>query len=219
LASHAALLAQRSKGEETGEQWPFVCHERHRLERGVSQWMVCTSDEPGTFSTQAGVLAACGLNIISAEAVTRTDRTCINSFSVTDLRGRAVPDPGRWRRVQRLLGRVMGGEKNLGDLLARARQRQPHNGKGRDSRLKRIDVSNDLSDLATVVEVVTDDRAGLVYDITQVFVALGLDLQVAKIATRHDLASDAFYVVNRRGNKLGKGSRRALAAALREQFA
>jgi [protein-PII] uridylyltransferase len=218
LASHAALLDQRAAQQDSEDPQPFVCHERHRPERGVSQWMVCTRDQPGTFSMQAGVLAACGLTIISAEAVTRTDKTCINSFSVTDLKGHAVTDPGRWRRVQRLLGRVMAGEKTLDDVLASARQRGPANGTGQDSRLKRIEVSNDLSDLATVVEVVTDDRIGLVYDITQVFLDFGLDLQVAKIATRHDLASDAFYVVGRRGNKLGKRSRRALAAVLREHF-
>jgi len=216
LASHAALLAQREGGE--GEGADFVCHARHRPRAGISQWMVCTRDVPGTFSTQAGVLAACGLSIVSAEAVTRRDGTCINSFSVTDMRGRAVTDPGRWRRLQRMLSRVMSGEKQLDEMLASARGRVSAGGGGPDARLKRIEVSNELSDLATVVEVITDDRVGLVYDITQVFVERGLDLQVAKIATRHDLASDAFYVVNRQGNKMGKRSRRLLSSVLREQF-
>jgi len=217
LASHAALLAQHVAETSDNAAHRFVCHERYRPEWGVSQWMVCTGDQPGTFSTQAGVLAACGLSIISAAAVTRTDGTCINSFSVTDTRGRAVTDPGRWRRVQRMLGRVMEGEKDLEEVLAGVRDRSSV-ADSQDARMKRIKVSNEFSDLATLVEVVTTDRVGLVYDITRVFLDFGLDLQVAKISTRHDLASDAFYVVNRRGNKMGKRSRRALTAALRERF-
>ncbi len=57
------------------------------------------------------------------------------------------------------------------------------------------------------------------HDITRVFLERGLDLQVAKIATRHDLASDAFYVVNRFGRKLGRKSCRDLATVLEERFA
>ncbi|MBJ94494.1 MAG: [protein-PII] uridylyltransferase [Rickettsiales bacterium] len=219
LASHAALLAQHQGQQGSEQRQDLVCHARHRPAAGISQWMVCTRDEPGTFSTQAGVLAACGLSIVSAQAVTRRDGACINSFSVTDARGRAVADPARWRRVQRTLTRVMSGERGLGELLARARHHSGAAVRAGDDRLKRIEVSNELSDQATVVEVVTDDRVGLVHDITRVFLERGLDLQVAKIATRHDLASDAFYVVNRFGRKLGRKSCRDLATVLEERFA
>jgi [protein-PII] uridylyltransferase len=84
--------------------------------------------------------------------------------------------------------------------------------------LERFAVRNDLSDVATVVEVVTPDRTGLVYDITRVLLEFRLDLRVAKIATRVDLASDTFYVVGRGGRQLGRRRCRQLELALEERF-
>jgi [protein-PII] uridylyltransferase len=170
------------------------------------------------FGLLAGALSACGLNIVSAETVTRRDGTCIDSFLVVDSHGKLVSDEGRWRRVERMLERVLSGQQDLevslSDSSASGRSKR---GRGRGE--ERVEVRNDLSERATVVEVVTFDRPGLVYDITRILSDFHLDLKLAKIATRNDLASDTFYVVGRGGRQVGSRRCRQLTRALEEHFA
>jgi [protein-PII] uridylyltransferase len=218
LATHAVLLDQLDAARAHAATTPFVTHVWHRPEMGCSQWTVATLDRPGVFSMLAGTLAASGLSIVTAEALTRGDGLCIDTFFVTDRGGRLVDDAPRWRRLERLLQRIAVGEESLQRALERTRAQAPRAPKPGALGLQRALVSNDLSSVATVVEVVTPDRVGLVYDITSVFLDFGLDLRVARIATRHDLASDTFYVVDSRGRRLGKARREALREALEARF-
>jgi len=214
LAVHAILLHRL----DTPGAQDFACHHRALESAGVTRWTVCTTDRVGLFGLLAGALSACGLNIISAETTTRRDGTCVDSFSVVDSQGKPVPEDGRWRRVERLLERVLGGESSLEGMLSHLRGSPPVVPRSGSSDT-RVEVRNDLSQRATVVEVVTSDRPGLVYDITQLLCDFNLDLRLAKIATRHDLASDTFYVVGRGGRQVGKRRCRQLARLLEEHFA
>ena len=219
LAVHAVLLdeLERLTGKE-GDA-PIATQVRHLARSGVSQWIVCTADRPGLLSLLAGVLTASGLSIRFAEARTRSDGRCIDTFAVADELGRPVRDPARWRRVERLLTRVEAGDLELDTAVEQARRTASPVPRPGAVELERFAVRNDLSDVATVVEVVTPDRTGLVYDITRLLLEFRLDLRVAKIATRVDLASDTFYVVGRGGRRLGRRRCRQLEVALTERFA
>jgi len=218
LATHAILLDQLQHAVEHAQVAPFLSHVRHLPDRGVSEWTVASVDQRGLFSLLAGVLGACGLSIVSAAAVTRMDGTAIDSFWVTDLQGRPPESERAWKRVDRTLGAVGRGEQDLEDLLAAARKSAPPHKEAGAKGLARVVVSNDLSEQATVVEVVTQDRIGLLHDITAVLRDFELDLTVARIATRHDMASDTFYVVSKRGRKLGVRRCKRLAAELRREI-
>jgi [protein-PII] uridylyltransferase len=218
LAAHAVLLNQLDATKGEGISRPVASQVRHPDRSGVSQWIVCTLDRPGLFSLLAGVLTASGLSIRFAEARTRADGLCIDTFAVADELGRPVRDGARWRRVDRLLARVQSGDLELDTEVERARRAASPVPRPGAVELERFAVRNDLSDVATVVEVVTPDRTGLVYDITRVLLEFRLDLRVAKIATRVDLASDTFYVVGRGGRQLGRRRCRQLELALEERF-
>ncbi|MCP4870842.1 MAG: [protein-PII] uridylyltransferase [Proteobacteria bacterium] len=215
LATHAALLDQLAESED---EQAVVSHVRNLPAQGVSQWIVCTRDHPGVFSMLAGAATAAGFNISAADALTRSDGIVIDTFAMTDGLGRVVHDEGRWRRLDRLVGRVFKGEADLQAAVdAAIASARPTPDPGAMA-LQRVEVTNELSEVATVVEVVTPNRPGLVFAITQVLLEFGLDLRVARIATRQDLAADTFYVVNRRGQPVGKRRRRQLAAVLKERF-
>jgi UTP:GlnB (protein PII) uridylyltransferase len=64
---------------------------------------------------------------------------------------------------------------------------------------------------------VTQDRVGLLHDITAILRDWRLDLIVARIATRQDMASDTFYVVDQRGKKLAARTLRTLRRELVER--
>jgi len=212
LAVHAVLLFRIGQSDAP----EFTTHKRQDVAAAVTRWTVCAPDRVGLFGLLCGSLSAAGLNIVTADTITRSDGLCIDTFSVVDGQGRPISDEGRWRRVERLVGRVLAKEYSLEAALAEIRPPEgamPGSGRGR-----LVTVSNDLSERATVVEVVTSDRPGLVYDITRVLTDFRLDLRVAKIATRHDLASDTFYVVGRGGRQVGARRRSHLARVLSEQF-
>jgi [protein-PII] uridylyltransferase len=63
-------------------------------------------------------------------------------------------------------------------------------------------VDNDSSDFFTVIEVFADDEIGLLHRITDTLFYLGLDIAIAKIATKADQIADIFYVRDLEGQKI-----------------
>lgn len=216
LAGHAILLDQLNHGEAHAVSTPFISHVRHDPSRGASEWTVATRDRRGLFSLLAGVLGSCGLSIVSAAAVTRGDGVAIDSFWVTDVRGKPVVERRRWARVDRTLSAVARGEQDLSDLLDKARKQAPPTKPAGAIGLARVVVSNSISETSTVVEIVTQDRIGLLHDITAVLRDFQLDLTVARIATRQDMASDTFYLVDQRGKKVASRRLKEMTRRLRE---
>jgi [protein-PII] uridylyltransferase len=65
-----------------------------------------------------------------------------------------------------------------------------------------IVVDNDTSSFFTIVEVVTFDFPGLLFRVTDALFKCGLDIWVAKIATKVDQVVDVFYVRDFDGQKV-----------------
>lgn len=208
LAIHALLLGRLMASLESGEE-RFVSDFRVLTAGGVSRWTVCAEDRPGLFGLLAGALSTCGLNIVEADTHTRSDGICVDSFSVVNEEGAPVEDSERWARLEDIASRALAGRLDIPAALRSLGVQA-----GADRRPAEVSVRNNLSEWATVVEVLAADRPGLVFDITQVFGEFRLDLRLAKISTRHDLASDTFYVVGRGGRKVGQRRIRELARAL-----
>jgi [protein-PII] uridylyltransferase len=64
-----------------------------------------------------------------------------------------------------------------------------------------VRINNELSPDATIVEVFTVDRRGLLYRLARALHDLGLLIRFAKIGTRVDQVVDVFYVTERDGRK------------------
>jgi [protein-PII] uridylyltransferase len=161
-------------------------------------------DRPGLLATFAGLLAAHGVDILAADV-----------FSVSPGRGapsRAldvfeVLGPGgeplrrdRFGQLKRDLGAVLAGTQQVEQVLARRQQ----------SRLAprkvprvatRVALDQGGSRDFTILDVVAEDRVGLLYAITAALFRLGLDVHAARITTEANRAIDAFYV-RRAGQKV-----------------
>ena len=66
----------------------------------------------------------------------------------------------------------------------------------------RVTVDNNSSSFFTIIEVVTYDFRGLLFNVTDALFNCGLNIWVAKIATKADQVVDVFYVWDLNGQKV-----------------
>jgi [protein-PII] uridylyltransferase len=193
MAEHLAMLRRL-------EEQPVVTELFHHPYLGSSDLVVVARDVPGLFSLIAGTLAAHRVNIISAQIHTRADGVAIDTLQVNDPTGEPLSAAARWTRTLDALRAVIAGDRKVETLLEGRRLTggEPPTVAGPP----RIVIDNQLSDVATVVEVKCPDRVGLLYLITATLAALGLDIASARIATEIDKAVDTFYVTNSQGQKI-----------------
>jgi [protein-PII] uridylyltransferase len=113
-------------------------------------------------------------------------------FRISTVGGPAEEDREREKIERRLLD-VLEGELSVEALLAARRSSLP-----RPARIQHpsVRISNDDSDLYSIVDVVAQDRPGLLYDITRTLADLGLNVAMSRVSTQASRISDAFYVTD-----------------------
>ncbi len=168
---------------------------------GYTELVLSTRDVPGRFAQIAGTLTAQGLSILSAQLNTREDGIVIDTFQVCDVEGNAVVDSQYWNKVDRLLADIIGGEKNLEEVLA-SRFKEDPKWQATSGVSPRVRIDNEIASQSTVIEVQAEDRLGLGYRIAKTLADLGLNILSAKLATEKTHAFDVFYVQNRDGEKI-----------------
>ncbi len=170
-----------------------------RMKEGHAEVHVAAPDAPGLLATWSGVLAAHGLDILSARIVSTADGYALDVFEVRGRSGQPV-ERTRWRRARADLVAAALGKLDVPALLARRR-----GGKVLHRALPpvatRVSVDNRASQRFTVVDVRGEDRLGLLHDLAAALAGAQLEIAVAKVATEANRAIDSFYVT-RRGSKL-----------------
>jgi [protein-PII] uridylyltransferase len=162
---------------------------------------VCGKDRPGLLSNIAGVFTLNGINILDVQIFTWRNNIALDVFEVTP-----PPDPifedERWERAGRNLEYALADRLNVAEELERKNGEttliQPHTA----DRPTQIIVDNETSSFFTIVEVVTFDFPGLLFRVTDALFKCGLDIWVAKIATKVDQVVDVFYVRDFDGQKI-----------------
>ncbi len=210
-------LRERSRGDPS---LFFFLDAREEASEGVWEVLFIAEDRPGLFSDLAGIMALNNINVLDAQAYTWRDGTAVDVFKVSN-----PLDPLHsvdiWNKARRELGQVFSGDLNLSSrldekalpsvfLLPKSPVRPPE-----------VIVDNDSSDFFTLIEVFASDQIGLLYRITRTLFTLGLDIRVAKIATRADQIADVFYVRNLEGEKVAdrekvQGIKKALLQELKQ---
>ena len=173
-------------------------------DRGYTMASICTWDRERLFSSITGSFTAAGLNILSAEILTRADGVVLDTFFVTDAKTGLVANREEREKFEELLEKILvGGSVDLGALIAK-QKRAPSIYKSIEG--ERIPISvhldNDSSDNRTVIDIEAEDRVGLLYDISHTLTELELDISLAKILTEKGAAIDTFYVTEQTGFKI-----------------
>jgi [protein-PII] uridylyltransferase len=168
-------------------------------ERGVYVLTLLTKDRPGLFSSVVGAISSFGLNILKAEAFSNAAGTVVDTFTFSDPHRTLELNPPEVDRLRGIVRRVVEGKQDADKLLrGRAKPLVP----ARAGHLKPlVAFNNEASEAATLVEIVAQDRPGLLYDLARTITGAGCNIDVVLIDTEAHKALDVFYV-SKDGRKL-----------------
>jgi [protein-PII] uridylyltransferase len=173
-------------------------------DRGYTVVTVCTWDRERLFSKITGCLTAAGLNILSAEILTRYDGVILDTFYVTDARTGLLANREEREKFEGLAQKLLtGGALDLHALIAKQKAiPTPYKSIDGERMPTLINLDNATSELRTIIDIQTEDRPGLLYDISRTLTSLNVNVYLAKISTENGAAMDSFYVTEHDGVKI-----------------
>ena len=183
-------------------------------DRDATRACFAMADHPGLFSRMTGALALVGANVVDARTYTSKDGYATAIFWIQDAEGHPY-EKARMPRLRQMIERTLKGE-----VITREALKDKDKIKKREQAFRvqtHITFDNEGSDLYTIIEVDTRDRAGLLHDLTRTLAANNVYIASAVIATYGEQVVDTFYVKDMFGLKFHQESRRqALEKKLRE---
>jgi len=178
---------------------------------GQHELTVVTGDRPGLFSTLAGILYGWGMDITKASAFSNRAGVIVDSFYFKDRFQTLELNPPERERFQKSVVQILMREAALDPLLESRLKADSKPAKLKvETRLRYDDESSPNS---TLLEVITQDRPGLLYTISSALAAENCSIEVALIDTEGAVAHDVFYLT-RDGVKLTREQQRAIEWAL-----
>lgn len=190
--SHHIEMAHSMKKEGLGVEWKSEEEVRAKI-------TVCTKDRYGLFSKITGAMFLNRLNILEAQVHTWGNGVALDTFWVED---RTQDLERRLQQFKKDLGEILTGKVSLKELLTKRKEPNGIQQKVLPSVSKEVKVDNQDSDFYTIVEVVGEDRLGILYDMTQALTDHGCNIHFARISTLGNRIVDVFYIQDEWGEKI-----------------
>jgi [protein-PII] uridylyltransferase len=179
---------------------------------------ICAKDRPGLISRIAGVFTLHNIDILDVQVFTWHNTIALDIFKVKPPPDQIMEDE-KWKRAEK---KLVGALLDKLDLASALKKKVPVFGQfGQHVSRKphRIRVDNKSSSFFTIIEVFTYDFPGLLFNITDALFHGGINIWVAKIATKADQVVDVFYVWDLNGQKIDEPDRVAeIKAAILERL-
>jgi [protein-PII] uridylyltransferase len=183
------------------------------IRRLESAWQLTlvAHDRPGLFAAVAGTLSCFGMNILKAEAFGNLRSLVLDTFTFADPARTLDLNPSEVERLHATVERVLAGKADVKELLRhRPKPVLPSRKAGIAAR---VAFDSEASSTATLVEIVAEDRPGLLYDLATAISANGGNIEVVLIDTQAHKAIDVFYVTAD-GGKLNAERQAAIRVAV-----
>lgn len=180
---------------------PFVWEVHPDPELNTRTVVICAKDRPGLFSRIAGVFTLNSINILDAQVYTWRNHIALDIFKVEPPPDR-IFEAERWLKAEKNLHDALSGNLDLTEALSKkvlpGRRVEAHV----STRPNRVVVDNNMSSFFTIIEVFAYDFPGLLHRIADAISRCGLNIRVAKIATKLDQVVDVFYVRDESDEKI-----------------
>jgi [protein-PII] uridylyltransferase len=187
-----------------------------RRARDQHELTVVTGDRPGLFSVLTGILYGWGMDIVKASAFSNQSGVIVDSFYFKDRFRTLELNPPERERFKRSVADILEGHVPLERLLEPRLRADT-----KPLKLKvetRLHYDNECSASSTLLEVVTQNRPGLLHTISSTLAAENCSIEVALIDTEGAMANDAFYLTCG-GKKLTREQQRDVEWALTTELA
>ncbi len=183
---------------------------RHRKDGDGIEAAFYTKREKHTFAHTTAVLDELGMTIVDARIVPLTNGYSLDTFVFMELDERTEIDEGRMTKIRHSLNQVLTADDD--DILKVTR------GVSRQARMFSTRTTVDFDKHAqvgqTVMELIADDRPGLLSIVGRVLIRSGINILAAKIMTIGERAEDVFYISNEDGSTLTGEQQQALSDRL-----
>jgi [protein-PII] uridylyltransferase len=176
-----------------------------------------TTDRPFLFASVSGALAAWGMNIVKANAFSNASGIVVDTFYFTDRFRTLEMNLQEWERLKKSIAAVITGEADVARMLRDRLKSEKVNG----TKVKiatQIEFDDSCSAHSTMVQVLTQDRPGLLYRMCSLVSKHECNIEIALIETEGQMAIDVLYLTSG-GAKLSADRQAALGQALREELA
>lgn len=199
---HAALI-EKSKTE------PLVIDARQDQARACTEITVIYNDDPGLFARLSGACAQAGMDILDARIFTTSDGLAVDALYVQEAVRQSGPTTARIERLRKTIRRVLEGGVNLDHQSSQELSEKTRRTLKTFDLETKVNIDNQASDHASVIEISAFDRPGLLFDLARTLYHCNVNITAARVATFGERASDVFYVQDLFGEKLQSPARMA----------
>lgn len=168
-----------------------------------SYWslLIITTDRPGLLARICGTIAINNLEVLAAQIFTWPDGTALDRIDVRPLFSDSH-DSYDWHTLSADMNKAVNFRLGLEYRLnQKKKSAQPDRAQLIKPQTKVV-IDNDSSEKYTVIEVHTENRSGIMYNITRSLTDFQINIYRAKISTRSDQVVDVFYVLDSTGRKI-----------------
>jgi [protein-PII] uridylyltransferase len=173
-----------------------------KQDNGFTNITVITKDSESLLSRLCGSLSISDLNIHDAKIFTRKDGIVIDNFNVSDFRTNKKISDEKHTTIKKNITAALQNEIHIVEEFKKIKSRWWRLESKIFKRKDKVKIDFEEYDKFSIIDVHSPDRIGLLYQITSKMNELGLVIYFAKIATKSDDVVDAFYVLDRNGNKI-----------------
>jgi [protein-PII] uridylyltransferase len=156
------------------------------------------------------------MNIVKANAFCDQAGVVVDTFYFIDRFRTLELNLPEWERFQRSIADVLTGKADL-DRMLRERVRAERNGVPKVKVETRIDFDDECSTHSTLLQVIAQDRLGLLHRISSRLAHQQCNIEIALIDTEGEMAIDVFYLTSARA-KLTPGHRKTLKSVLLDEL-
>jgi len=205
---HAAFARQAMQRED-GEAAAAIRVDRRRMATEVMIW---AEDRDGLFADLVAALAQRGADIVGAMINTTRSGKVLDIFYIQNAANQpfGFDDPYLMDALVGYLQCVAAGTLPV----ERSRERRLKRSDAAFQVTPYLSFSNDLSDVATVIEASGRDRPGLLADLSDAIAKQGLSLHSARIDGYGERATDVFYVTRDGAQLTDEGLKKEVGEAL-----